>query len=194
MMVKGNNEERGRGKISFTVALRSSALELLNRPWGDTETPPHPCQANAGNSTIEIIFRTNKSRAQRLFRRRHFSFLDSKLLLLLAMPWIQRPPWSLTTISVYDRLDDHRHLRLLLTALLLKGQRLRPRQRSNRQVGAVLKFKPPGTDFPSDWTTLASSVIQYPEENGRRYHAYRAGRYNFPNDEVSSGPQAFTAR
>ncbi|KAK1708926.1 methyltransferase domain-containing protein [Colletotrichum acutatum] len=31
--------------------------------------------------------------------------------------------------------------------------------------------------------SLSSSVIDYPEEYGRRYHAFRAGSYNFPNDE-----------
>jgi hypothetical protein len=46
-----------------------------------------------------------------------------------------------------------------------------------------------GREYPNvglmrDDSTLASSAIQYPEENGRRYHAYRAGRYSAPNDEV----------
>ncbi|KAK8237765.1 methyltransferase domain-containing protein [Phyllosticta capitalensis] len=31
--------------------------------------------------------------------------------------------------------------------------------------------------------SLTSSVVDYPEENGRRYHAYRAGMYIMPNDE-----------
>ncbi|KAK6206806.1 TAM domain methyltransferase [Colletotrichum tabaci] len=31
--------------------------------------------------------------------------------------------------------------------------------------------------------SLTSSVVDYPEEYGRRYHAYRAGSYQFPNDE-----------
>ncbi|GKT52087.1 secondary metabolism regulator LAE1 [Colletotrichum spaethianum] len=31
--------------------------------------------------------------------------------------------------------------------------------------------------------SLTSSIIDYPEEYGRRYHAYRAGSYQFPNDE-----------
>jgi hypothetical protein len=43
------------------------------------------------------------------------------------------------------------------------------------------------TESARDWIALASSAIVYPEENGRRYHAYRAGRYNMPNDEVSLG-------
>ncbi|CAK7227273.1 hypothetical protein SCUCBS95973_006484 [Sporothrix curviconia] len=33
-------------------------------------------------------------------------------------------------------------------------------------------------------TSLASSVIDYPVEYGRRYHAYQAGRYTRPNDEM----------
>lgn len=32
-------------------------------------------------------------------------------------------------------------------------------------------------------TSLASSVRNYAFENGRRYHAFREGTYNFPNDE-----------
>ena len=33
-------------------------------------------------------------------------------------------------------------------------------------------------------TSLSLSVREYMFENGRRYHKFRAGRYNFPNDEV----------
>ncbi|KAK5072211.1 hypothetical protein LTR64_004008 [Lithohypha guttulata] len=36
----------------------------------------------------------------------------------------------------------------------------------------------------SDLTSIASSVFEYQYENGRRYHAYRAGRYVLPNDET----------
>lgn len=35
----------------------------------------------------------------------------------------------------------------------------------------------------SDLTSIASSIFEYQYENGRRYHAYRAGRYVLPNDE-----------
>ncbi|KAL2822794.1 S-adenosyl-L-methionine-dependent methyltransferase [Aspergillus cavernicola] len=35
----------------------------------------------------------------------------------------------------------------------------------------------------STTSSLASSVINYQYENGRRYHAYREGEYMFPNDE-----------
>lgn len=31
--------------------------------------------------------------------------------------------------------------------------------------------------------SLTSSILDYPEEYGRRYHAYRAGSYQYPNDE-----------
>lgn len=33
-------------------------------------------------------------------------------------------------------------------------------------------------------TSMASSVRDYAFENGRRYHKFREGRYNFPNDDV----------
>ncbi|KAK2051778.1 methyltransferase domain-containing protein [Colletotrichum caudatum] len=32
--------------------------------------------------------------------------------------------------------------------------------------------------------SLSSSVLDYPTENGRRYHAFRAGSYYGPNDEI----------
>lgn len=35
----------------------------------------------------------------------------------------------------------------------------------------------------SSTTTLSSSILKYRTENGRRYHAYKAGRYLFPNDK-----------
>lgn len=33
-------------------------------------------------------------------------------------------------------------------------------------------------------TSLAESIRDYIYENGRRYHRFREGRYNFPNDDV----------
>ena len=33
-------------------------------------------------------------------------------------------------------------------------------------------------------TSLAESVRDYVWENGRRYHRFREGRYNFPNDDI----------
>ena len=38
--------------------------------------------------------------------------------------------------------------------------------------------------------SLASSIYNYTYENGRRYHAYRSGKYALPNDEVSVFPAA----
>jgi len=35
----------------------------------------------------------------------------------------------------------------------------------------------------SDTTSLRPSILTYTYENGRRYHAYRAGQYLLPNDE-----------
>ncbi|KAL2000170.1 hypothetical protein VTN02DRAFT_3469 [Thermoascus thermophilus] len=40
------------------------------------------------------------------------------------------------------------------------------------------------SDADSDLTSLASSVTNYVYENGRRYHAYRAGKYVLPNDDT----------
>lgn len=36
-------------------------------------------------------------------------------------------------------------------------------------------------------TSLAESVRDYIFENGRRYHRFREGRYNFPNDDIEYG-------
>lgn len=38
-------------------------------------------------------------------------------------------------------------------------------------------------DMQSYSTSLASSVEEYKVEHGRRFHAYREGAYNFPNDD-----------
>ena len=35
-----------------------------------------------------------------------------------------------------------------------------------------------------DTTSLRSYITDYVYENGRRYHRFREGRYNFPNDDV----------
>lgn len=32
--------------------------------------------------------------------------------------------------------------------------------------------------------SLTQSILDYPTENGRRYHRYREGSYPFPNDDV----------
>ncbi|KAL4945536.1 hypothetical protein BDV06DRAFT_26525 [Aspergillus oleicola] len=41
----------------------------------------------------------------------------------------------------------------------------------------------PSDHTTSSGTSLASSVLQYEFKYGRRYHAYQAGSYAFPNDE-----------
>ncbi|KAF8474147.1 S-adenosyl-L-methionine-dependent methyltransferase [Kalaharituber pfeilii] len=40
-----------------------------------------------------------------------------------------------------------------------------------------------GTEFPSGTTSLLSNIFNYKYENGRRYHAFRDGKYTLPNDE-----------
>ncbi|TGO39390.1 hypothetical protein BHYA_0055g00460 [Botrytis hyacinthi] len=40
----------------------------------------------------------------------------------------------------------------------------------------------PESNDGSSSKSLTSSVVDFPEENGRTYHGYRAGTYHFPND------------
>lgn len=40
-----------------------------------------------------------------------------------------------------------------------------------------------GTSIATDSTSLKSDILNYRFENGRRYHAYKAGSYLFPNDD-----------
>jgi len=40
-----------------------------------------------------------------------------------------------------------------------------------------------GDDLSTFTQSLTSSVLNYPYENGRRYHAFKEGSYYFPNDE-----------
>jgi len=40
-----------------------------------------------------------------------------------------------------------------------------------------------GTERESSTESLRSSIYAYVEENGRRYHKYKEGKYYFPNDE-----------
>jgi trans-aconitate methyltransferase len=40
-----------------------------------------------------------------------------------------------------------------------------------------------GSEPPSSTQSLSSTICNYTYENGRRYHAYRAGNYFMPNDE-----------
>ena len=41
-----------------------------------------------------------------------------------------------------------------------------------------------GSEAPSSTNSVASSVMNYQYENGRRYHAFRSGSYVLPNDDV----------
>src|SRR5437016_14508753 len=40
-----------------------------------------------------------------------------------------------------------------------------------------------GESIGGQSTSLASSILNYTYENGRRYHAYRSGKYLLPNDD-----------
>ncbi|KAH6672371.1 S-adenosyl-L-methionine-dependent methyltransferase [Halenospora varia] len=40
-----------------------------------------------------------------------------------------------------------------------------------------------GDSIASSTTSIGSSILKYREENGRTYHAYKDGKYFFPNDE-----------
>ncbi|MCJ1339888.1 hypothetical protein MMC09_005180 [Bachmanniomyces sp. S44760] len=42
---------------------------------------------------------------------------------------------------------------------------------------------PDESDWGQDSKSITSSIIDYEFENGRRYHAYKAGHYPIPNDE-----------
>ncbi|KAL0941929.1 uncharacterized protein CTRU02_204692, partial [Colletotrichum truncatum] len=48
-------------------------------------------------------------------------------------------------------------------------------------------------DFASDYgsiasstTSISSSILEYRNENGRTYHKYKDGKYNYPNDETEN--------
>ena len=43
-----------------------------------------------------------------------------------------------------------------------------------------------GDEISSYAASLTSSMVDFPEVHGRRYHAYRKGRYTLPNDEKES--------
>ncbi|KAF4777492.1 hypothetical protein HER10_EVM0002621 [Colletotrichum scovillei] len=42
------------------------------------------------------------------------------------------------------------------------------------------------TSIASSSTSLSSSILQHRIENGRTYHKYKEGKYNYPNDEKES--------
>ncbi|KAH6628145.1 S-adenosyl-L-methionine-dependent methyltransferase [Chaetomium tenue] len=41
-----------------------------------------------------------------------------------------------------------------------------------------------GDDLSAFTASITSSILNYPVENGRRYHAFRAGAYYMPNDDL----------
>lgn len=52
----------------------------------------------------------------------------------------------------------------------------------DHEVGSDLGYESEGQASAS--TSLSSGMRDYIFENGRRYHRFREGRYNFPNDDV----------
>ncbi|KAI4196321.1 MAG: hypothetical protein LQ350_006638 [Teloschistes chrysophthalmus] len=56
-----------------------------------------------------------------------------------------------------------------------------PESISINQVTELQRSIP--TDSDLDSASLTASVLDYEFENGRRYHAYKAGSYPLPNDE-----------
>ena len=46
--------------------------------------------------------------------------------------------------------------------------------------------------FATASTSISSSVRDYVFENGRRYHKFREGSYNFPNDEPEQDREDMT--
>lgn len=38
----------------------------------------------------------------------------------------------------------------------------------------------------SSTASMTSSILRYREENGRTYHAYKDGKYMYPNDEAEN--------
>jgi len=51
------------------------------------------------------------------------------------------------------------------------------------EADATSDYASDADSIGSDLTSISSSVFNYQYENGRRYHAYRAGKYILPNDE-----------
>lgn len=48
-------------------------------------------------------------------------------------------------------------------------------------------FDPSDTAMTVESESLLSNVARHMFENGRRYHAYKAGRYPIPNDDAEQG-------
>ncbi|KAH7247651.1 uncharacterized protein BKA55DRAFT_71240 [Fusarium redolens] len=47
----------------------------------------------------------------------------------------------------------------------------------------LLTMGTPHLGIASSTASMRSSIIDYRHENGRRYHRYKDGKYNFPNDD-----------
>ncbi|KZF23510.1 S-adenosyl-L-methionine-dependent methyltransferase [Xylona heveae TC161] len=65
------------------------------------------------------------------------------------------------------------------TTVPLQGAAIEAESEENSEVDSTLGE----SDASSFTTSLASSVVDYPYENGRRYHKFREGEYLYPNDE-----------
>ncbi|KAI7519507.1 hypothetical protein KC316_g20111 [Hortaea werneckii] len=59
----------------------------------------------------------------------------------------------------------------------LKSNILRPKMYTGDSDSAI------GSDVESGSTSLSESIYNYRREHGRTYHAYKDGKYIFPNDE-----------
>src|SRR5436305_513470 len=61
---------------------------------------------------------------------------------------------------------------------------LTPWQRLAEEDGSDTDSAYGSSSFSAFTSSLTSSIVDYKYENGRRYHAYRAGAYALPNDEL----------
>jgi hypothetical protein len=50
-------------------------------------------------------------------------------------------------------------------------------------TGADSAYDPANDETQRSTATITSSIFHYEEENGRTYHAFRAGKYMLPNDD-----------
>ncbi|KAK3115654.1 hypothetical protein LTR53_004807 [Teratosphaeriaceae sp. CCFEE 6253] len=74
-----------------------------------------------------------------------------------------------------DRPDDTDFIQQpVQTAQLAEEQDLEPEDDTDSALGS---------DTESQTTTLSESIYNYRREHGRTYHAYKDGKYIFPNDE-----------
>lgn len=83
-------------------------------------------------------------------------------------------PWSVHDITTFLPCIDN-----ALIAAQLMSDAMEPDELEHDST-----FGGDRASIASSSTSLLSSVTKYEYENGRRYHAYQAGKYAFPNDEV----------